>query len=344
MTDGSNLQKPKNSVKSWITLPRLCVGRLQGNTLSTSIGNGILYQGAHVPLTVDQIHYLTKVTRIRPVSLQNIASQDPNVRVFDGVNGEWTARLISADPEVDGNEKISRKRQSQANSNLVVECIEQIRDQEQCITVAGSGEPLIIFGAIKKERVKLLLEKCTELGAAAFIPVSTARSEASNVARLSSPGSIEKMHLQVLEASEQCERLTVPRVVLNSFCSSEENAESTGNCARLKELLDNWGDLDGEKNKRLLLVCRERGSGEHTRPILEMLNSLAHSTNGSRIAFLIGPEGGWSPYEESLFDNQEVYPFIKGVSLGGLVLRAETAAIIAAGAWNLVFSQCNAER
>mmetsp|Transcript_31643 Transcript_31643/g.46508 ORF Transcript_31643/g.46508 Transcript_31643/m.46508 type:complete len:160 (+) Transcript_31643:1-480(+) len=98
------------------------------------------------------------------------------------------------------------------------------------------------------------------------------------------------------------------------------------------------------KKQRVLLICRERIQSTTTtinetttvQPILKALSKIPPKTS---IAFLIGPEGGWSPYEESLFDfygsSEEKSTNIQCISLGPSILRAETAAITAVGAWSL---------
>jgi RsmE family RNA methyltransferase len=71
--------------------------------------------------------------------------------------------------------------------------------------------------------------------------------------------------------------------------------------------------------------------------MLQVLRRL-HSTIGriSPVAFLVGPEGGWSAGEQALLDEQEVASDrIHSVSLGDLVLRAETAAMTAVGSYML---------
>jgi 16S rRNA (uracil1498-N3)-methyltransferase len=59
------------------------------------------------------------------------------------------------------------------------------------------------------------------------------------------------------------------------------------------------------------------------------------------VAFLVGPEGGWSPEEDSLLDRCcEDYPkSIMSVTLGSNVLRTETASILAVGSFSLWFDQ-----
>jgi RsmE family RNA methyltransferase len=58
---------------------------------------------------------------------------------------------------------------------------------------------------------------------------------------------------------------------------------------------------------------------------------------GKNVAFLVGPEGGWSPREDELLDRYtEDYPgSILGVTLGSNVLRTETASILAIGSYSV---------
>ena len=67
-------------------------------------------------------------------------------------------------------------------------------------------------------------------------------------------------------------------------------------------------------------------------PVLDIL------PGNKKVAFMIGPEGGWSLEEEDLFDNVCNEQSVRCVSLGSSVLRAETACMIAVGAWSLVHS------
>ncbi len=56
-----------------------------------------------------------------------------------------------------------------------------------------------------------------------------------------------------------------------------------------------------------------------------LLGALQMNVSGDeqKILLAVGPEGGWSPEELALFSEHDWKP----VSLGGTILRAETAAI-----------------
>ena len=121
---------------------------------------------------------------------------------------------------------------------------------------------------------------------------------------------LDRLQAQVIEAAEQCERLTVPEIF------------------KPVRLLD-WVANCPENHH--LLFCDETGSGS---PIGEVLSQLLAKGAGSAIdnvnvinhALVIGPEGGFSADELERIRKQS---FATPVSLGPRILRAETAAIAA---------------
>ena len=131
----------------------------------------------------------------------------------------------------------------------------------------------------------------------------------------------------------------MPEVTLGIASSAKEEAETLN----VSTLLEKWCACDnGASGKdsttnRRLLVCRERMPGNG------VLNRLGHDGGASEsngrynVAFLVGPEGGWSEAEEELFQKYSVeHPgIIQSISLGDFVLRAETAAMACIAAWNL---------
>ncbi|HBN47758.1 MAG TPA: 16S rRNA (uracil(1498)-N(3))-methyltransferase, partial [Thalassospira sp.] len=121
---------------------------------------------------------------------------------------------------------------------------------------------------------------------------------------------LDRLQAQVIEAAEQCERLSVPEIAPP---------------VKLLDWLADWPE------NRHLLFCDETGSGS---PIGEVLSQLLAKGAGSAIdntnvvnhAIVIGPEGGFSADEIERIRKQ---PFATPVSLGPRILRAETAAIAA---------------
>jgi 16S rRNA (uracil1498-N3)-methyltransferase len=150
----------------------------------------------------------------------------------------------------------------------------------------------LVFAPIRRARLDWLVEKATELGVAAFLPMATARTQAAPLNR-------DHLTAVAIAAAEQSERLSVPQI---------------HPIKPLNALLAAWG------NDRRLIACDESGAG---RPIAAALRKIPR---GTRAALLIGPEGGFAPSElDALAD----LPFVTRVGLGPRVLRAETAALAA---------------
>jgi 16S rRNA (uracil1498-N3)-methyltransferase len=145
---------------------------------------------------------------------------------------------------------------------------------------------------LRGEHFDLAIQKLTELGVARIMPLAAERCVVSYEAA----ADWEKRHARLAriarEAAEQSERLTLPSI------------ESPVPVAAFLE-----------RHAPLTLV--ERASAP----------PLAGLAFGATLALAIGPEGGWSERERGAIERAA-----GGVaSLGGLIYRAETAAIVAAG-------------
>lgn len=149
----------------------------------------------------------------------------------------------------------------------------------------------LCFAPLKNDAMTYLIEKATELGVTHLQPVMTERC---NSTRLNS----ERLQKNAVEASQQCERFDVPEVLP---------------LQTLEKLLAHWNP------EMSLIVCVERSNSQTIYDYLLREQS-------SNVAFLIGPEGGFSDSEQTLMQR---YSFIKTVTLGPRILRAETAAVAA---------------
>jgi 16S rRNA (uracil1498-N3)-methyltransferase len=184
-----------------------------------------LEAGATIPATPAQAHYLANVMRRHP---------GDRIRLFNGADGEWTATLAD----------LRRDRCTFAIGG-------QLRPQ--------TTEPDIwlAFALLKRSQTDLVVQKATELGAAALLPLFTTRTNAdrTNLARLQAIAT---------EAAEQSERLSVARV--HPPCA-------------LSAALATW------PQDRPLFACVERFDG----PRLLAADAPA--------GLLIGPEGGFTDAE-----------------------------------------------
>ena len=130
--------------------------------------------GLGIVLPPEQGRYLAAV--MRKVVGDEIA-------VFNGRDGEWTARLV----------EVGKK-------SVRIALIEQTRNQP-----AGQG-PVLLIALVKRSRLETIIEKATELGAARIQLLITRRSNADHT-------NVDRLRLIAQEAAEQTERLDVPEIL-----------------------------------------------------------------------------------------------------------------------------------
>jgi 16S rRNA (uracil1498-N3)-methyltransferase len=225
-----------------------------------------LTAGGEVEPEAGQAHYLRTVLRLGPGA---------SVAAFNAADGEWLCRIAEI---------------GKGGMRLTVE--RQVRQAEP------EPDLWLLFAPIKRARLDWLVEKATELGVSALLPVWTARSQVERV-------NLERLRAHAIEAAEQSERLSVPELPPPE---------------RLERLLATW------PAGRQLMVCDERGSGE---PISE---AAARCMPGPA-AILVGPEGG---FDQTELDAVGKLSFVRRVGLGPRVLRAETAALAAVAVFQAV--------
>ncbi len=159
----------------------------------------------------------------------------------------------------------------------------------------------LVMALVKRGPLEMVVEKATELRVGRIRLVTTRRTNAdhTNVSRLTAIAT---------EAAEQCERLDVPAI---------DPPE------KLDRLLDHWPP------GRKLIYCDEAGVRD-SRPVQSVLEAI-RSDLSTAWSILVGPEGGFDPVERARLRE---HPAVIPVTLGPLILRAETAALSA-----LVLSQ-----
>jgi 16S rRNA (uracil1498-N3)-methyltransferase len=158
----------------------------------------------------------------------------------------------------------------------------------------------LVMSIYKFDRMEWAIEKLTELGVAEIAPVIARRSE-KHLAQAATKRA-ERWRRIAHEASQQARRSDVPIVHDPVALGERVRRESAA--------------------MRIVLAEQERSTT--LRSALEKAISVAGSGTPA-LEIAIGPEGGWAPEEESLYDVSGW----KAVSLGPRILRAETAAITA---------------
>jgi 16S rRNA (uracil1498-N3)-methyltransferase len=150
--------------------------------------------------------------------------------------------------------------------------------------------------------VEWAVEKGTECGAAGFVLLSAAHSQRAHVAALRTR--LPRLSRIAAEATKQCDRTIIPGI---------QGPEEIEDFLRMEE---RHGDA-----RPSLLLADPRGA-----PLSRQVLSLSSSSFPSRgVAVAIGPEGGFTPAEISLFEESGAFR----VSLGSRLLRLETAVVAA---------------
>jgi 16S rRNA (uracil1498-N3)-methyltransferase len=218
-----------------------------------------LADGISVGLDAARAHFLKSVLRL-PVGAR--------LALFNGRDGEFLARI-------DGFGK--------GWCSVATEA--RLRPQ------AAEPDLWLVFAPVKRARIDFIAEKATELGVSALAPVYTERTVVDRV-------NVARLRANAVEAAEQTERLSVPRV---------DEPRPLG------QLVADW------PAERRLLVCDETGAAP------SIADALAAPSAGPW-AILVGPEGGFAPRE---LDGLRNLPFVTAAGLGPRVLRSDTAALAA---------------
>ncbi|MBT4512894.1 MAG: 16S rRNA (uracil(1498)-N(3))-methyltransferase [Chloroflexi bacterium] len=222
-----------------------------------------------VEIVGKQVHQIREVLRLK---------NGDQIIVLDNTGWEYKVRLAA----------ITRQK-------VVGEVISQAHCQNE-----PSLEVTVFQALLKGSKTDLVLQKCTEIGVARFVPIACERC----VAAKPSASRIERWENIVLEAAEQSGRGNIPE--LGSVLDFKQACENTNGFSLIP-----W---ELEKNQGIKAVLSCIGSAKH-------------------INIFIGPEGGFTPAEVEFAHIKGITP----VSLGKRIMRAETAGLVAATA---VFYEC----
>ncbi|ADO69515.1 16S rRNA (uracil(1498)-N(3))-methyltransferase [Stigmatella aurantiaca] len=217
-----------------------------------------------VLLSGDRHHYLLHVLRL---------SEGASLEVFDGTGRAFEARVAAVDA----------------------------REARLTLGAARSTPPRralsVLQGLPKGDKLEWVLQKGTELGAAAFYPVDTARSVVKLEPKRAGERTLRWEKI-VEEAARQCRRNDVPQVHPPAALLDRARALPPGT--------------------QLLVLDEE----ETAVPLGEAFRACAP---GAPVALVVGPEGGLTREEVAALRALGA----RGVTLGALILRTETAALAA---------------
>src|SRR5262245_7015355 len=199
----------------------------------------------------------------------------------------------------------------------------------------AGGEPrtkLTLYVALlRPERFEWVLQKGTELGVSAFVPVICERSTVADADELSER-KLDRWRRIVREAAEQSRRGKLPRLgPARFFPAASEQAARRGQALLL------WEGAGVPPLRRVLRGSSQSTTVEDMRfadsrsSILDPRSSILDPRSPAHpfsIALFSGPEGGFSAGE---FETASRYGMIP-VTLGPRTLRAETAPVVAASA------------
>jgi 16S rRNA (uracil1498-N3)-methyltransferase len=158
----------------------------------------------------------------------------------------------------------------------------------------------LAISVFKFEPMEWGIEKATELGVAAIAPVIARRTD-KHLAEAAEKR-VERWRRIALEAAKQSRRSDIPVIFEPVPLGQHVRAISQAT--------------------RIVLAEQERSTTLRS-IVEEALNQTQDRMPALELAF--GPEGGWAPEEEALFDANGW----RAASLGPRILRAETAAIAA---------------
>jgi 16S rRNA (uracil1498-N3)-methyltransferase len=160
----------------------------------------------------------------------------------------------------------------------------------------------LLLAVFKFDHMEWAIEKSTELGVSRITPILARRTE-KHLA-LAATKRAERWRRIALEASKQSRRTDIPGIA---------------DPIHLKLALEQ------EKSPTRLLLSETEQTTTLTAALEDSVRATASEAVSQQVAIAIGPEGGWTPEEMSLFTQHQWQP----VTLGPRILRAETAAIAA---------------
>ncbi len=223
--------------------------------------------------------HVTRVLRLRAGA---------RLTLFDGRGGEFEAEILAV-------------HRDEVRVGVLAH---QPIEREAPVRVA------LLQSVARGERMDLIVQKATELGVAAIVPLTTERS----VVHLTDSAAgrrCEHWRQIAISACEQCGRNRVPTV--------HEVTSLIEACRRAGTLSETEGQHDVGRHPIRWILSPEAELS------LAAAATTAAGTQAPDVILLVGPEGGWSTQDAAVARQFHFQP----CHLGPRILRAETAPIAA---------------
>jgi len=220
-----------------------------------------------------------------------------------GAQAEHMARVLRAQPGMEADVVAGGHVFHAEVAAITMGAISEVRFNLIAELEADPALPVTLVVSIYKfDHMEWAIEKATELGVAAIAPVISRRTE-KHLA-LAAEKRAQRWRRIAHEAAQQSRRSDVPII-----------HEPVPLAGRVREAAP-------QSVTRMVLAEQER-----TTTLRNALDEAVAAAENEMptLEIAIGPEGGWAPGEEALFDANGW----RAVSLGPRILRAETAAIAA---------------
>ncbi|KKO51535.1 16S rRNA (uracil(1498)-N(3))-methyltransferase [Paenibacillus sp. DMB20] len=232
------------------------------------------FQGDLVSVTGEDARHISKVLRGRP---------GDTFIVSDGASREALVKIESIE-------------QSGVTAS-VIEPLDMTQEPRLKVTIAQSLP--------KGDKMELVIQKCTEIGAVSFVPFLSERTIVQYDAKKESKR-LERWRKIAKEAAEQSHRNIIPSV-----------EQPVG----WKKLLETFEDYD------TVCFCYEKESGSQLRDVLGPFatQALKEPESTASLLLLVGPEGGFTEEECRAAEAAGAV----SVGLGRRILRCETAGMTA---------------
>ncbi|MDC0093252.1 16S rRNA (uracil(1498)-N(3))-methyltransferase [Alphaproteobacteria bacterium] len=230
--------------------------------------NSNLKVDKEIKIESKQFHYLTNVMRRK---------RDDILSIFNEIDGEFSSQIIN----------VSKK-------DLTIKILKIIKEPEK------KNDVWVIFTPVKKNPTDLIVQKATELGASCLIPLITERTITRNI-------NLKRMEQIIIEASEQCERITIPEIKP---------------IQKLDDMINSWNQ------SRTIFYGDETARSQKEKKCFKKKDFCHRSA-----AIMIGPEGGFSQNEISFLKSKK---FVIPINLGPRILRSDTAVVSGLVFWHLI--------